>query len=100
MRNQFKLLFILFVLLIPFSTIAQEITLGGAVLSQGDRTPLPGATVSIKGTSSGVLTDVDGNFSITSKPGNILVISFVGYESQSYVIRTTEFLKVELKENV
>jgi len=100
MRNQFKLLFILFVLLIPFNTIAQEITLSGTVFSQGDRTPLPGATVSVKGTSLGVLTDVDGNFSITSNPGNILVISFVGYESQSYVIRTTEFLKVELKENV
>jgi len=100
MRDHIKLLFIFFWLLIPFSIIAQEITLSGAVLSQGDRTPLPGATVSIKGTSSGALTDVDGNFSITAKSGNILVVSFVGYETQSYVIHNNEFLKIDLKENV
>lgn len=100
MRNHFKLLFILFWLTIPFSSIAQELKIKGSVLSQGDHAPLPGATVTIKGTSSGTLTDVDGNFSINLKSGNILVISFVGYETQSYVIRNNATLTVELRENV
>jgi len=100
MRNQFKLLFILLTLLIPLSTIAQELTLKGSVLSQGDKTPLPGATVAIKGTTTGTLSDVDGNFSITVNSGNIVVVSFVGYETQSYVIRNNTFLNIELKERV
>ncbi|NEW82676.1 MAG: SusC/RagA family TonB-linked outer membrane protein [Mariniphaga sp.] len=100
MRNQFKLLFIIFWLLIPFSTIAQEIKLRGAVLSQSDHAPLPGATVSIKGTTSGALTDADGNFSINLKSGNILIVSFVGYQSQSYAIHNNEFINIELKENI
>ncbi len=100
MRNYFKLLFILSWLLIPFSTIAQEIKLSGTVLSQQEHIPLPGASVFIKGTTSGALTDADGNFSINLKSGNILVVSFVGYTTQSYVIHNNAFLKVELKDNV
>ena len=44
--------------------------------------PIIGASVVIKGTGQGTITDLDGNFSINCKPGDILVISYVGYESQ------------------
>ena len=98
MRNQFKLLFIIFWLLIPSGTKAEQIRISGIVRSQLDRTPIAGATVFVKGTTNGTLTDKDGNFSISFDSGNVLVISFVGFESQSYVTHNKEFIEVELKE--
>ena len=47
-----------------------------------DQGPLPGATIVVKGTSNGVTTDFDGNFSIKASEGDILVVSFVGFENQ------------------
>ncbi len=41
--------------------------------------PVVGATVKVKGTSNGVATDFDGNFSLQASPGQTLVVSFVGY---------------------
>ena len=41
--------------------------------------PLPGATVIVDGTSRGVATDFDGNFSIDAEQGEVLVITYVGY---------------------
>ena len=44
--------------------------------------PLPGATVVVKGTNTGVTTDFDGNFSIQAAGDDVLVVSYVGFESQ------------------
>ena len=61
---------------------AQQKTITGTV---NDETglPLPGATVFIDGTSQGVATDFDGNFSIQSSEGDVLLITYVGYADRS-----------------
>ena len=41
--------------------------------------PLVGVSIHVKGTTNGTVTDMDGNFSLEAKPGDILVISYVGY---------------------
>ncbi len=48
-----------------------------------------GASVMIKGTTTGVVTDIDGNFSIDAKAGDILVISFIGYATQEVEVTGT-----------
>jgi TonB-linked SusC/RagA family outer membrane protein len=53
----------------------------GKVLSSEDNTGLPGASVVVKGTNKGVLTDTEGAFSIDAKSGDVLVVSFVGFET-------------------
>ena len=53
----------------------------GKITSTEDNSPLVGASVVVKGTTNGTVTDVDGAFSITAKSGETLVISFVGYET-------------------
>ena len=53
----------------------------GTVLDETG-SPLPGATVVVDGTSRGVATDFDGNFSIQASQGEILVITYVGYAEQ------------------
>ena len=62
--------------------------------SQG---PLIGATVKEKGTSNGTVTDFNGFFSLSVKPGATLVVSYVGYESQE--IKAGDNVKVNLKED-
>ena len=69
------------------SVYAQQIT--GSV-SDDNGLPLPGASIVIQGTSDGTTTDFDGNFSIESSQGSSLVISYVGYESQTIVVGSSQ----------
>ena len=77
MKTLFRLLLVF--LLTAQVALAQR-TISG-VVSDSDGIPLPGATVLIQGTSTGVTTDFDGNFSISADNGDVLVVSFVGYEN-------------------
>ncbi|RAV29563.1 SusC/RagA family TonB-linked outer membrane protein [Sinomicrobium soli] len=60
---------------------AQEITVNGTVTSSEDGLPLPGASILVKGTTRGTVTDFDGNYSIGVSPGNELEISYVGFKT-------------------
>lgn len=62
--------------------------------------PVIGASVVIKGTSKGVVTNVDGEFTLEAKRGDVLVISFIGYQSKEVTYKGEEKLKISLKENV
>ncbi|WP_025765255.1 SusC/RagA family TonB-linked outer membrane protein [Dyadobacter tibetensis] len=79
---------------------AEEITVKGRVVSAKDQIGLPGVSVVVKGTSKGVNTDVDGNFTIdVESPQDILVFSFVGSISQEIVVGNRTFIDVKLAEN-
>ena len=79
-KNHFHLFSLLMFLFVQ-SVFAQSITITGTVVSKEDNQPLPGASVFIKGSSSGVSTDFDGKFNLsaTDTNGKTLVISFIGY---------------------
>jgi hypothetical protein len=69
------------------------------IVKEGDL-PLPGASVILEGTSVGIQTDFNGNFEFPKKlkVGDILIISYVGMESQKVVIENKQSaLKIELK---
>lgn len=78
-----KQLFILCTFLF-LSTIAfaQDIKVQGIVTSAEDGLPLPGATVLVKGTTIGVSTDMDGNFSISAPTNSVLQFSYIGAKTQ------------------
>jgi TonB-linked SusC/RagA family outer membrane protein len=62
--------------------------------------PVIGATVVEKGnTSNGVITDIDGNYSINVKPGATLVISYIGYVTQEIAVGSQSVIDVELAED-
>lgn len=62
--------------------LIQQSTISGKV-SDDDGIPLPGATIQVKGTSTGVISDFDGNFEITLPVDkNILIVSYIGYKTQ------------------
>lgn len=77
------LLYALVSLTFSLTATAQQIT--GSV-SDDNGIPLPGASIVIEGTSDGTTTNFDGNFTIDVSQGSILVISYVGYESQEIVV--------------
>ncbi len=58
--------------------------------------PMPGATVVVQGTNAGTTTDFDGNYQINASQGAVLVISFVGYESQTRTVGNNATINVQL----
>ncbi len=83
-------------LLFSVQLLAQEKTVSG-VISDADQVPLPGVNVFIKGTNTGVATDFDGNFAIKATVNDILVISYVGFESQEIVVGEQESINIFLE---
>lgn len=80
-----KRLLSLFMLLLAVGIIsAQQLKVKGTVLDKKTNEPIIGASVLVKNTTNGVITDLDGHFELTNVPkGSDLLISYVGYQSQN-----------------
>jgi iron complex outermembrane receptor protein len=76
----------------------RSIQVNGKVYDQAGE-PLPGATVVVEGTTTGVITDIDGKFTINVNEGGSLLISFVGYKNARKIINNAEPLQVTLNED-
>ena len=88
----------MFLLMIPFGAFAQQGMVTGQVVDEKGESVI-GATVQIKGTSDGTITDFDGNFSLKAKVGNTLVVSYVGYSTQEVKISKQTGNRIVLKED-
>ncbi|GGK47968.1 MULTISPECIES: SusC/RagA family TonB-linked outer membrane protein [Flavobacteriaceae] len=75
---------------------AQDKTVTGTVFDETGG-PLPGASITIKGTTKGVSTDFDGLFSITAKNTDILVVSFMGYTTKEITVGTKTTFNITLQ---
>ena len=69
----------------------------GKVIGSDDKLPVVGASVRIKGTNTGAVTDVNGDFTLTLSPGNVLVVSYIGYVTQEVTVRSAEFITISLQ---
>jgi TonB-linked SusC/RagA family outer membrane protein len=82
------------------SVYAQRITITGTV-SDEKGAPLTGATVQVKGTNVGVLTDINGKYSVdVAGPNSIVVISFVGYNPKEITVQNQTTINVVLSESM
>ena len=81
-------------LLVTQVAFAQKTITG--VVSDDQGMPLPGATVLEQGTSNGVSTDFDGNYSIEVAEGSVLEYSFVGYETSAITVGADDQINVSL----
>jgi len=92
-------------LLIVFACVttlafAQEINITGKVTSASDGSGLPGASVLLKGTTTGVPTDTDGSFNINVPSStSVLVISMIGMTSQEITVGSNSVINVALQED-
>ena len=80
---------------------AQERTISGKVISAEDGLSLPGVNVVLKGTTTGTITDVEGNYKLTlTEQGGTLIFSFVGLLNQEIVIGSKSVIDVQLESDV
>ena len=84
--------------LIPLWSVAQNITVKGIVKDNFGE-PVIGANVTEKGTTNGMITDLDGNFSLTVQKNATLVISYIGYITQEIAVKGNANLNITLKED-
>ena len=91
-----KLPLLLGFLLFSIGSIAQRIS--GTVTAAKDKTPIPGVSVTVKGTTQGTSTDASGNYSLNAT-GGTLVYSFVGYASKEVQIGNQSVINIQLEED-
>ncbi len=82
-----------------FSGMQQTKKVSGKV-TDSSKAPLPGVSVSIKGTTNGIITDADGNYKLSNVPDNaILMFSFVGMKTQEIKVAGENFINVIMQES-
>ena len=84
-------------LLLSAGVFAQQNVVKGVVQDPAGE-PLIGATVMVKGTQTATATDIDGNFSIKAKQGDVLVASYVGYNKKEVTVSGNHMV-ITLEEN-
>jgi len=103
-RNSFMnraIIFMLFSILAnPYHGWAQEQTISGTVISKTGQEFLPGVNIIIKGTTVGTVSDIDGKFSLKAKATDVLLISFIGFETQEITIGNKTELNIVLNEEL
>lgn len=87
-------------LLLPLSLLAQNIEVQGTVTDAATGEEIIGATVKVKGTASGSITDFNGHYQISVKPGSVLEVTYVGYKSKQATASKTGTLNFQLAEDV
>lgn len=87
------------VLLMSSGAFAQT-TVSGVVKDSETGDALPGVTVMVKGTTYGVITDLDGNYRINAKPDDVLMFSFVGFKNQEMTVGTQTSITVTMETDV
>jgi len=75
-------------------------TITGTVTSAADNAAMPGVTVQVKGTSTGTITDLDGKYSISASPTDILVFTLIGYQTEEFTVGTNTVINVLLEEEI
>lgn len=83
---------------IGHSAIGQTNQVSGTIISGEDNLPLPGVSVQIKGTFSGVATDLDGKYNLDNVgPNTVLIFSFIGFVTQEQAVGNRSIIDVTLK---
>ncbi len=84
----------------PHILLAQSRTVSGKVTQADDNSPLPGVNVVVKGTTTGAISDADGNYALAADPGVTLVFSFIGFTPREVVVGDQTTLNVQLEQLV
>lgn len=77
---------------------ANPIRVSGTIVDDNNE-PIIGANVSIKGTTTGTITDVDGKFNLEASPGMTLLISYIGYATKEVTVSNQTVYKIKMQED-
>ncbi|HVU84289.1 MAG TPA: SusC/RagA family TonB-linked outer membrane protein, partial [Puia sp.] len=76
--------------------IAQNNLITGRITT-GDGSPISGVSVTLKGSTTGTVTDAEGRFNINASPKQVLVFSYVGYKTKEVTVREEKNLEIHLE---
>ena len=91
-----KILFSILALSVCTALAGQNITVKGTVTDASNGDPVPATSVIVSGTTQGVVSDVDGVYSISAPSDGVLIFSSIGYETMQVPVRGNRLLNVEL----
>lgn len=94
-----KLLVLAFTLISAFC-FAQDVEISGKVTEAGTGLPIPGASIALKNSTTGISSDIDGNYNISVPSGSVIVFSFIGFETVEKTVTQTQTINVSLAEAV
>lgn len=94
-----KLPILLIFLAIPLLSWGQELTIRGTIISATDSEPIIGANVLVKGRNEGTVTDIDGNFSLRAGQTDVLIISYIGFETVEVPVEGRSELNITMTED-
>ena len=83
----------------PLNVNLQQNTITGTI-TDANGLPLEGVTIIVDGTSRGVVSDFDGNYTISAKAGDVLKISFIGMKTQMVTVGTSNTINVTMIEDL
>ncbi|NJO89431.1 MAG: SusC/RagA family TonB-linked outer membrane protein [Chloroflexia bacterium] len=97
-------LLIIFLILAGVNTLAnvnavnnsQSITISGQVTDSETNDPIAGANILVKGETNGTITDLDGNYTLTVSENAVIIVSFIGYQSQEITVNGQTTINVSL----
>ena len=98
---QCKKILLLLLMITSFGTVSGQIPVTGHVRSTDDKAAMPGVNVTVKGTTIGAVTSADGSFSISvSKKDDILVFSFIGFNTQEVKVGNKAIFEITMEPQV
>lgn len=97
-KKQISFAAFLLLLLLPLGLHAQDIEVKGRVIDAALKEGIPGANIMVKGTTTGTITDMDGNYSIVVDKNSTLVFSFIGYVEQTVPVNGKTLINVTLSD--
>ncbi len=95
-----RLFMLTFGIMMSLVVFGQQVRVSGTVTDAADRQALPGVNVVVKGTLTGVMTGIKGEYSVMARPGDILVFSFIGYRPQEVTIGSETVINVAMEADV
>ena len=111
MKNKLWIFIFAFLVICPGKSLGDEKRSEAVAVTQQDKErvvtgevfddqgPIIGATVRVKGTQNGKITDLDGKFTLSVPIGATIVVSFVGYEDKEIVYKGESKLKISMAES-
>ncbi len=95
-KTRMKAVLIAFMIAISFISYGQVTVISGVLTEEESREPVIGATITIKGTTKGTVTDIDGKYSFNASPDDVLVYSFIGMKPQEVTVGNQTVINVEM----
>ncbi|TCO10806.1 SusC/RagA family TonB-linked outer membrane protein [Natronoflexus pectinivorans] len=84
-----KTLGLLFLMMLTTMLAAQDVTVTGRVTSESTGEAIPGVSIMVVGTTIGTITDIDGNYSLSTQMGETLRFSFIGYNNEEVTVTSS-----------